>query len=93
VRADLVLGSGLEVAGIMAFVQLFFKRPAGAVHHSPALNGRAPANFFRPACQVFIFMRLQECARVVIRGAIQHAVAVPRPDRHIGVVYSSPTMN
>jgi hypothetical protein len=29
-------------------------------------------------------VRLQERARVVIGGAIQHAVAVPRPDRHIG---------
>ena len=29
-------------------------------------------------------MRPQERARVVIGGTIQHAVAVPRPDRHIG---------
>ena len=83
-RADLVLRFGLEIAGIMALVQLFSRRPAGAVDHSPALNGRASADFFRPACQVFIFVRLQERARVVIGGAIQHAVAVPRPDRHIG---------
>ena len=83
-RANLVLRFGLEIVGIMALVQLFFRRPAGAVDHSPALNGRASADFFRPACQVSIFMRLQERARVVIGGAIQHAVAIPRPDRHIG---------
>ena len=29
-RADLVLRFGLEIAGIMALVQLFFRRPAGA---------------------------------------------------------------
>src|SRR4029077_103212 len=45
-RADLVLRFGLEIAGIMALVQLFFRRPAGAVDHSPALNGRASADFF-----------------------------------------------
>jgi hypothetical protein len=66
VRADLVLRFGLEIAGVMAFVQLFFRRPAGAVDHSPALDGRACADFFRSTCQVFIFMRLQERARVVI---------------------------
>ena len=64
-RADLVLRFGLEIAGIMALVQLFFSRPAGAVDHSPALNGRALAVFLRPACQVFVFARLQELARVV----------------------------
>ena len=52
--ADLVLRFGLEIAGVMALVQLFFRRPAGAVDHSPALDGRAHADFFRPACQVFI---------------------------------------
>jgi len=83
-RADLVLRFGLEIAGVMALVQLFFRRPAGAVDHSPALDGRALTDFFRPACQIFIFVRLQECARVVVGGAVQHAVAVPRSDRHIG---------
>jgi hypothetical protein len=57
-RADLVLRSGLEIAGVMALVQLFFRRSAGAVDHSPALDGRALAYFFRPARQVFIFVRL-----------------------------------
>ena len=49
-RADLVLRFGLEIAGIMSLMQLFFGRPTGAVDHSPALNGRAFADFFRPAC-------------------------------------------
>ena len=40
-RAHLVLRFGFETAGIMALVQLFFRRPAGAADHSPALNGRA----------------------------------------------------
>src|SRR6516162_4875162 len=81
---QLVLRFGLEIAGVMALVQLFFRRPAGAVDHSPALDGRALTDFFRPACQVFIFVRLQERARVVVGGAVQYAVAVPRPDRNIG---------
>src|SRR5262249_8974065 len=68
----------------MPLAQLFFRRPAGAVDHSPALDGRSLADFFRPARQVFIFVRLQELARIVVGGAVQHAVAVPRPDRHIG---------
>ena len=42
------------------------------------------ARLLRDARQVFIFVRLQELARVVVGGAVQHAVAVPRPDRHIG---------
>src|SRR5208282_6376412 len=29
---------------------------AGAVDHSPALDGRALTDFFCPACQVFIFV-------------------------------------
>src|SRR5262249_8363683 len=78
-RADLVLRFGLEIAGVMALVQLFFRRPAGAIDHSPALDGRALTDFLRPACQVFILVRLQERARVVVGGAVQHAVAVPRP--------------
>ena len=83
-RGDLVLRFGREIAGVMSFVQLFFKRPAGSVDHPPAFDGRALADFFRPARQVFIFVRLQELARVVVGGAVQHPVAVPRPDRHIG---------
>jgi len=39
-RADLVLRFGLEIAGVMALVQLFVRRPAGAVDPSPALDGR-----------------------------------------------------
>src|SRR2546421_8781408 len=91
-RLDLVLRFGLEIAGVMALVQLCFRRPAGAVDHSPALDGRALADFFRPARQVFIFVRLQELARVVVGGAVQHPVAVPRPDRISAIVYSSPAM-
>jgi len=82
IRDQAVLAEKLGLS--MALVQLFFRRPAGAVDHSPALDGRALTDFFCPACQVFIFVRLQESARVVVGGAVQHAVAVPRPDRHIG---------
>src|SRR5262245_54489737 len=57
-RLDLVLRFGLEIAGVMALAQLFFRRTAGAVDHSPALDGRALADFFRPARQVFVFVRL-----------------------------------
>src|SRR5499427_11083078 len=55
---DLVLRFSREIAGVMSFVQLFFKRPAGSVDHPPAFDGRALADFFRPARQVFIFVRL-----------------------------------
>src|SRR5262245_21127999 len=83
-RVDPVLRFGREIAGVMPLAQLFFRPPADAVDHSPALDGRALADFFRPARQVLIFVRLQELARIVVGGAVQHAVAVPRPDRHIG---------
>src|SRR5215831_6090273 len=66
VRADLVLRFGLEIAGVVALVQLFFRRPTGAVDHSPALDRRALADFLRPACQV--------CATPA-RAAISHPVA------------------
>jgi len=65
-RPHLVLRSGLEIGGAVSFVQLFFRRSAGAIDNSPALDGRAFADFFRPARQVFIFVRLQELARVVV---------------------------
>jgi hypothetical protein len=65
----------LEIAGVMALVQLFFRRPAGAVDHSPALDGRALADFFRPARHVLIFVRLQELARVVVGGPSQMRAA------------------
>src|SRR5580693_9245142 len=81
---DLVLRLRREIAGVMAFAQLSFQRSGGAVDHPPALDGRALADFFGPARQVFVFMRLQEFARVVVGVAVEHAVAVPRPDRHIG---------
>src|ERR1051326_6216546 len=73
-RGELVLRFGREIAGVMSFVQLFFKRPADAIDHPPALNRRTLADFFRPAGQVFIFLRLQELARVVVGGAIHHPV-------------------
>jgi 4-carboxymuconolactone decarboxylase len=57
-RGDLVLRFGREIAGVMSFVQLFFKRPAGSVDYPPAFDGQALADFFRPARQVFIFVRL-----------------------------------
>src|SRR6202011_5317551 len=43
-RGDLVLRLGCEITGVMSFVQLFFKRPAGAVDHPHALDGLAFAN-------------------------------------------------
>src|SRR5580704_3859748 len=69
-RTDLVLRFGLEIACAMALVQLSFGRPAGAVDHSPALDGRTLADFFRPARQVFVLVRLQELARVIVGGAV-----------------------
>jgi hypothetical protein len=48
-RTDLVLPLGLEIAGVMALVQLPFGQPNGAFDHSPALDRRALADFFRPA--------------------------------------------
>src|SRR3984893_12236689 len=81
-RGDLGLRLGREIAGVMSFVILFLKRPAGAVDHPAALDGRALADFFRPARQIFIFVRLQELARGVVGGAVQYAVSVPRPERH-----------
>jgi hypothetical protein len=78
-RADLVLRSGLEIAGVISFVQLFFERPADAIDHSPALDGRALADFFRPARQVFIFVRLQELARVVVFPSAYPTNLFPQP--------------
>jgi hypothetical protein len=49
VSVDLVLRRRFEIAGVMAFAQLSFKRSGGAVDHPPALDGRALADFFRPA--------------------------------------------
>src|SRR5262245_44349488 len=62
-RFDLVLRLRREIAGVMALAQLSFRRPAGAIDHSPALDGRALADFLRPARQVLVVARLQELAR------------------------------
>jgi len=52
-----------------ALAQRFFRLPTDATDHSPALNGQAFADFFRPARQVFIFVRLQEFTWVVVGSA------------------------
>src|SRR5262245_10779954 len=59
-RRQLILRSGLEVAGMMALVQLLRRIADGAVDHAPALHGGPPGDRVGPALNVGVLLNLQE---------------------------------
>src|SRR5581483_2356815 len=78
--ADFVLCFGLEIAGVMALVQLALGIAGDAIDHAPALYRRALGELVGPAVDVLVFVHGEELA-----GAIDQAFrerAVPRPVRH-----------
>src|ERR1700704_6831277 len=74
-RGNLVLRAGLEIAGVVAFVQLTGGLAPSAVDHASALHRRAFGDGVGPALHVFVLLHAQEFA-----GAVEHALrqaAVP----------------
>src|SRR3982751_6823584 len=81
-RREFVLGPQLEVAGVVALVQLVGGIALQAVDDPPALDGRALADRIGPALDVAVLCHRQELA-----GAVEQSLgesAVPRPHRDIG---------
>src|SRR3954471_4405439 len=81
-RRQLVLRLRLEVAGVVALVQLARRLAPGAVDHAAALHRRALRNLVGPAQDVRVLVHLQELARSVQLPLGERAV--PGPDRHVG---------
>lgn len=77
-----VLRLRVEVAPIMAFVQLLSKIAYGAVDHPAPLNGGPLGNRLCPADDMNVLLPLQELTRTVLCALRQ--AAIPGPNRHIG---------
>src|SRR5690348_6229343 len=60
VRGQLVLGLGIEVAGVVAFVQLLRGFPLQTVDHAAALHCRACIDRVSPANNVLVLVCRQE---------------------------------
>src|SRR5690349_8695391 len=79
---NLVLRLHLEVAGVVALVQLARRLTGGAVDHPPALHGRPCPYLFGPALNILVFMDREEFASPVTVEL--HQTAIPRPDGDVG---------
>src|SRR6476661_8942729 len=76
---DLVLGPKIEIAGVVALVQLLALVAAEFVDDPAALDGGAGVDLLRPAHHMLIFMGGQELVRARI-GSSEGKTAVPGPD-------------
>src|SRR5579871_3108334 len=61
-RRQLVLGLGLEVAGVVPLVQLAGRITPGAVDHQPALHTGALGDLVVPALHVLVVLHREELA-------------------------------
>src|ERR1700751_693605 len=80
--SDLILGPGVEIAGVMALVELARRITGNAVDHAPALDGRAFCNLVGPALHVLVFVHGEEFARAIDQALGERAI--PGPGRHVG---------
>src|ERR1051325_9806797 len=76
---DLVLGLGLEIAGIVPLEQLLRRLAGGAVDHAPALHRRPGPDLLGPADDIFVLVRADELGAAVLIEL--HQPAIPGPDR------------
>lgn len=79
---QLVLRPGVEVAGVMAFVQLARRLAAGPVDLAAARYRRPCEDLVGPAQDVLVFVHGQEFVGTVLPAFDQ--AAVPGPDCHVG---------
>ncbi len=73
----------LEVAGVVALVELLAFVAGELVDDPAALDRGAGVDLARPAHHMLIFVRGQELVGAWI-GAAERDAAVPRPDRDVG---------
>ncbi len=59
-RLTFVFGLGVEIAGVMALVQLLVERAIGTVNYPSALHSRAIAHVLRPAQYVNVAAGIEE---------------------------------
>src|ERR1700722_13274845 len=64
-RREFVLCPRLEIAGVVALAQLARRLALHAVHHPPALHGRALEEGIGPTLHVFVFLNAQEFGGIV----------------------------
>src|SRR5882757_5006225 len=83
---QLVLSPQLEVAGVMAFMELVRGIALQAVDDASALDGRAIADQVGPALDVLVVADRQELARAIQQALGQPAVPWPHRDVGDGVV-------
>src|ERR1051325_175433 len=76
---DLVLGLGLEIAGVVPLEQLLRRLAGRAVDHAPALHRRARPDLLGPADDIFVLVRADELGAAVLIEL--HQPAIPGPDR------------
>src|SRR5437763_1583471 len=62
---ELVLRLRVEVAGVVALVQLLGRIAGGAVDHAPALHGRPRVDLVSPAVDVLVLLRAKELGAAV----------------------------
>src|SRR5262249_8880535 len=79
---DLVLRFRREIAGVVAFAELFRGRAARAVDHAAALDGGPREDGVGPALDVLVVLHGTELGRTVVPALRQPAV--PGKDRDIG---------
>src|ERR1044072_7408716 len=79
---DLVLGLGLEIAGVVPLEQLLRRLAGRAVDHAPALHRRGRPDLLGPANAIFVFVRADDLGPAILPEL--HQAAIPRPDRHVG---------
>src|SRR5258708_20241268 len=78
---ELVLRLCLEIAVVVALVQLARGLAPGAVDHAPALHSRALGDRVGPALHVLVSLDLKEFART-LQQALRDA-AIPWPPRSV----------
>src|SRR5690625_1944927 len=79
---ELILRAGIEIAGIVALVQLLGRIAPGAIDHAPALHSRPLGDLLGPTIHMLVTAGIEEFRGLV--GLIAHQRAIPRPNRHIG---------
>src|SRR5258708_24241026 len=86
---ELVLRLCLEIAGVVALVQLARGLAPGAVDHAPALPSRALGDRAGPPLHVLECLDLKEFARTIQRPLREAAIPGPHRDVRDGIIVAS----
>src|SRR5258708_7705949 len=83
---ELVLRLCVEIAGVVALVQLARGLAPGAVDHAPALHSRALGDRVGPALHVLVCLDLKEFARTIQQALREAAIPGPHRDVRDGII-------